>query len=83
MDAFIGKIKKKRNHEREVVRCAKSHDGIWQKVICLKIKVNAEFLSWICFFIFSLKKSTGNSQALIRLSNNFLSQAMYKERNKL
>ena len=55
---------KKRNNEREVVRCEKSHDGIWQLVICLKIKVNAVFLSWI-----SLKKSTGNSQGLIRLSN--------------
>ena len=33
-------------------------------VICLKIKVNAVFLSWIL-----LKKSTGNSQGLIRLSN--------------
>ena len=33
MDAFIGKIKKKLNNEREVVRCARSHDGIRQKVI--------------------------------------------------
>ena len=50
VDAFIGKIKKKRNNEREVVRCAKSHNGIRQKVICLKIKVNAELLSWISLF---------------------------------
>ena len=61
---IIVKIKKKRNNEREEVRCEKSHDGIWQLVICLKIKVNAVFLSWI-----SLKKSTGNSQGLMRLSN--------------
>ena len=52
MDAFIEKIKKKRNNEREVVRCAKSHDGIRQKVICLKVKVNAEFRSGICFSFF-------------------------------
>ena len=55
---------KKQNNEREVVRCKKSHDGIWQLVICLKIKVSAVFLSWI-----SLKKSTGNSHGLIHLSN--------------
>ena len=30
MDAFIGKIKKKRNNEREVVKCAKICDGILQ-----------------------------------------------------
>ena len=29
-------------------------------------------------FIFSLKKSTGNSQGSIRLSNNSVSGAMYK-----
>ena len=45
MGAFIGKIKKNRNNEPGVVRCAKSQDGIQQKSICLKIKVNAEFLS--------------------------------------
>ena len=28
MDAFIGKVKKKRNNEREVVKCAKSRDVI-------------------------------------------------------
>ena len=82
MDAFIVKITKKRNNEREVVRCEKtekSHDGIRQLVICLKIKVNAVFLSWIL-----LKKSTVNSQGLIRLSNDSASRAMYKEReNKL
>jgi len=50
-----------------------------QLVICLKITVNAMFLSWI-----SLKKSAVNSQGLIRLSNDSASRAMYKEReNKL
>ena len=28
MDAFMGKIKNKQNKERELVTCAKSHDGI-------------------------------------------------------
>ena len=49
-------------------RCAKSYDGIRQWVICLKIKVTAEILD--LFFIFSFKKSNGNFQGLIRLSNN-------------
>ena len=57
MDAFIGKINKKRNNDQEVVRCAKSHDGIQQKLICLKIKVNVEFLSWICFFFFDSRRA--------------------------
>ena len=35
------------------------------------------------FFIFSFKKSTGNSQGLIHLSNNSVSQAMYKERKQI
>ena len=54
---------------------------------CLKIKVNAEFLSLDLLFVFSLKKSTGNSQGLIRLSNNSVSrliiQLMYKERKQI
>jgi len=37
-------------------------------VICLKIKVTAEILD--LFFIFSFQKSNGNSQGLVRLSNN-------------
>ena len=48
---------------------------------CLKIKVNAEFLSLDLLFLFSLKKSAGNSQGLIHLSNYSVSWAiMYKER---
>ena len=37
------------------------------------------------FFTFSLKKSTGNSQGLIRLSNNSVSWTMYmyKERKQI
>ena len=35
------------------------------------------------FFIFLLKKSTGNSQGLIRLSNNSVSRAMCKERKQI
>ena len=35
------------------------------------------------FFTFSLKKSTGNSQGLIRLSNNSVSRAMYKKRKQI
>ena len=82
MDAYIVKIKKKRNNKREVVRCEKtekSHVGIRELVICLQITVNAVFLSWI-----SLKKSAVNCQGLVRLSNDSASRAMYKEReNKL
>ena len=52
-------------------------------MICLKIKVNAEFLSWIRFFTFSLKKNTGNSKGLERLSNNSVLRAMYKERKQI
>ena len=35
------------------------------------------------FFIFSLKKSTGNSQSLTRLSNNFVLRKIYKERKQI
>ena len=34
-------------------------------------------------FFFPLKKCTGNSQGLIRLSNNSVSRAMYKERKQI
>ena len=51
---------------------------------CLNIKVNAEFLSLDLLFLFSLKKSAGNSQGLIHLSNNSVSWAiMYKERKRM
>ena len=44
-----------------------------------------ELLSLDLLFIFSPKKSTqsGNSQGLIRLSNNSVSRAMYKERKQI
>ena len=41
----------------------------------MKIKVNPEFLSLDLLFIFPLKKSTGNYQGLICLSNNSVSRA--------
>ena len=44
-------------------------------MICLKIKGTAEILD--LFFIFSFKKSNGNAQGLIRLSNN-----LYRRRCK-
>ena len=40
------------------------------------MKMTVEFLNF--FLIFSFKKSSGNPQGLIRLSNNSVSQAMYK-----
>ena len=46
----------------------------------MKVKVNTEFLS--LDFFHALKKSTRNSQGLIRLSNNSVSRAMYKERKQ-
>lgn len=55
MDAYIVKIKKKRNNKREVVRCEKtekSHDGIRQLVICLQIKLPAELLNLFLFYFY-------------------------------
>ena len=40
-------------------------------------------LSLDLLFIFSLKKSTGNSQGLIRLSYNIVSRAIYKKRKQI
>ena len=52
--------------------------------MCLKIKVNLCRVPFLdLFFIFSLKKSTGNSQGLIHLANNSVSRAMYKERKQI
>ena len=55
-----------------VLHSSKKRQGVQRVMmesgsICLKIKVTAEILD---LFFFSFKKSNGNSQGLIRLSNN-------------